>query len=126
MNRLNASGSAGTRPFFVHLSGLALIIFLATAARNESRSQQPLPAQQPTLAPTAPATNQSLNPLTLDQALRLANTQASAYQQAILNERIAGQDVRQAQAAFLPRVSSPTAYIYTSPSPLVSGAPPGT
>jgi outer membrane protein TolC len=48
--------------------------------------------------------------------------QASTYQSAILNERIAAEDVRQAQAAFLPKVSAPLSYIYTSPA---LGLPPG-
>jgi outer membrane protein TolC len=61
-------------------------------------------------------------PLSLDDALRLANAQASAYQTAILNERIAAEDVRQAQAAFLPKVSTPLSYTYTSPA---LGLPPG-
>jgi outer membrane protein TolC len=54
--------------------------------------------------------------LTLDEALRLANAQASSFQQAALNERIASEDVRQAQAAFLPKVSAPLSYVYTSPA----------
>ena len=54
--------------------------------------------------------------------MRLANTQASTFQTAILNERIAAEDVRQAQAAFLPKVSTPLSYIYTSPA---IGLPPG-
>jgi outer membrane protein TolC len=54
--------------------------------------------------------------------LRLANGQASAFKTAILNERIAAEDVRQAQAAFLPKVSTPLSYIYTSPA---LGLPPG-
>jgi outer membrane protein TolC len=58
----------------------------------------------------------------LDQALRLANAQASVYQSAVLNERIAAEDVRQAEAAFLPKVSTPFGYIYTSPA---LGLPPG-
>jgi outer membrane protein TolC len=57
-----------------------------------------------------------LNPLTLEEALRLANAQASSFQQAGLNERIAAEDVRQAQAAFMPKVSAPLSYIYTSPA----------
>jgi outer membrane protein len=61
-------------------------------------------------------------PLSLDEALRLANAQASAFQTAVLNERIASEDVRQAQAAFLPKVSTPLSYIYTSPA---LGLPPG-
>ena len=58
----------------------------------------------------------------LDEALRLASVQASTYQSAILNERIAAEDVKQAQAAFKPKVSAPLEYIYTSPA---SGLAPG-
>jgi outer membrane protein TolC len=70
----------------------------------------------------AHAQTQTTNPLTLDEALRLANVQASTYQSAVLNERIAAEDVKQARAAFLPRVSAPLAYLYTSPA---HGLPPG-
>jgi outer membrane protein TolC len=66
--------------------------------------------------------SQTATTLTLDEALRLANVQASAYQTAILNERIAAEDVRQAQAAFLPKLSAPLSYLYTTPG---SGLPPG-
>src|SRR6185369_12788210 len=62
------------------------------------------------------------NPLTLDEAIRLANVQASSFQSAILNERIAAEEVRQAQAEFLPKVSAPLSYIYTTPA---LGLPPG-
>jgi len=54
--------------------------------------------------------------LSLEEALRLANAQASSFQQATLNERIAAEDVRQAQAAFLPKVSAPLSYVYTTPA----------
>jgi len=67
-----------------------------------------LHAQTPSPAPAGQ--------LSLDEALRLANAQASAFQTASLNERIAAEDVRQAQAAFLPKVSAPLSYIYTSPA----------
>lgn len=74
-------------------------------------------AQVPAPTPVSP-----IDSLTLDEALRLANAQASSYQSAILNERIAAEDVRQAQAAFLPKISAPLSYIYTTPS---VGLPPG-
>lgn len=74
-------------------------------------------AQIPSPTPIAP-----VDLLTLDDALRLANTQASSFQSAVINERIAAEDVRQAQAAFLPKISAPLSYIYTSPS---QGLPPG-
>ena len=75
----------------------------------------------PALVSTGNTAPQTANPLTLDDALRLANAQASAFQQAGLNEKIAAEDVKQAQAAFLPRVSVATDYIYTSP--LIGGTP---
>jgi len=53
--------------------------------------------------------------------VRLALAQASRFQQAQLNELIAGEDVRQARIAFLPRVIIPTTYIYTSPATGLSG-----
>jgi outer membrane protein TolC len=80
------------------------------------------PAATPASGSTAPPvslgsqTPQNANPLSLEEALRLANAQASSFQQAGLNEKIAAEDVRQAQAAFLPKVSAPLSYIYTSPA----------
>jgi outer membrane protein TolC len=107
--------SAATRlseTFFVS------ILMIAAAAS--------LPAQTPSPLPPAPQTSNTpgtnVTPLTLDEALRLADVQASTYQSAILNERIASEDVRQAQAAFKPKVSAPLEYIYTSPA---TGLPPG-
>ena len=69
-----------------------------------------------------PPTATVSNPLTLDEALRLANVQASTYQSAILTERIAAEDVKQARAAFLPKLTAPLGYLYTSPA---QGLPPG-
>src|SRR5262245_14946107 len=74
------------------------------------------PAQVPTPIPTPNANQQAAPVLTLEEALRLANAQVSTYQSALLNERVASEDVRQAQAAFLPKVSAPLSYIYTSPA----------
>ena len=70
----------------------------------------------PALHAQTPAPTPQIPPISLDEALRLATTQASAFQTAALNERIAAEDVRQAQAAFLPKVSVPVSYIYTSPA----------
>jgi outer membrane protein TolC len=79
------------------------------------------PAATPVPGSAAPVslggqTPQNVNPLTIEEALRLANAQASTFQQAGLNEQIAAEDVKQAQAAFLPKVSAPLSYIYTSPA----------
>jgi outer membrane protein TolC len=103
------------RPKAIPLTVLSTLLCLAVIA----------PAQnQQSPAPQSAALNQTIQDanLTLDEALRLANTQASTFQSAILNERVAAEDVRQAQAAFLPKVSAPLSYIYTSPA---LGLPPG-
>jgi outer membrane protein TolC len=74
------------------------------------------------LISTAQTPSPTPQTLSLDEALRLANAQASTFQTALLNERVAAEDVRQARAAFLPKVSTPLSYIYTSPA---LGLPPG-
>ena len=81
-----------------------------------------LQAQTPSAVPQTTSTQINQNTLTLDDALRLANAQASIYQTAVLSERIAAEDVKQAQAAFKPKISAPLNYIYTSPA---LGLPPG-
>src|SRR5580765_3128800 len=97
---------------------LVSILVMTTATRVCSQTPAPSPTPQPSI--NSNSTN--VSPLTLDEALRLANAQASTYQSAILNERIAAEDVRQAQAAFKPKISAPLNYIYTSPA---SGLAPG-
>lgn len=91
-----------------------------------SRSLFTTPAAPGSSRPIRESTDQAINPLTLDEALRLANLQSSVYQQAVFNERIAAEDVSQAQSAFLPRVSAPLGYLYTSPAVgLLPGEPRG-
>src|SRR5580765_5334063 len=84
---------------------IPFVVLLAVScvkANSQTPTVSPLP--QPT---TGPDRNLALTPLTLDEALRLANAVASDYQIAILNEKVAAEDIRQAQAAFLPKVSAP-------------------
>lgn len=81
----------------------------------------PTPGATPSPASSAPAGPQAAaqpaaSPLSLDDVLRLANAQVSGLRQAQLSERVAEEDVRQARAAFLPKVSAPLDYIYTSPA----------
>src|ERR1700750_2004840 len=88
-------------------SALVMIIFNISAAGGRSQTLLPSPSPAAASQPTTTSSSAPISPLTVDEALRLANTQASTYQSAILNERIAGEDVRQAQAAFKPKVSAP-------------------
>lgn len=94
-------------PKVIRLAVFLLLIFVSRI----SQAQNPAPS---------PASPSAL--LSLDDALRLANAQASTFQTALINERVAAEDVRQAQTAFLPKVSAPLSYIYTSPA---LGLPPG-
>lgn len=105
------------------LKQFPLAVLFALVCLSTSGAQIPSPPAAPipkvsTLTQPGPIPT----PLLLDEALRLANAQASTFQTATLNERIAAEDVRQAQAAFLPRVTTPLSYLYTSPS---KGLPPG-
>lgn len=56
--------------------------------------------------------------MTVDDAVTLALTNASLYQQAFIEEQIAREDVRQARAAFFPQISLPLTYTGTTPSRL--------
>ena len=88
------------------LTGL-LSLAASNSAQSPPSSNNPRVA---TVSQTAPPV------VTLDDALRLALTQASTFTEAQLNEKIAEEDVRQATAAFRPKVSAPLSYIYNSPA----------
>lgn len=128
----------------IQLALLVSLIFVAelhTARAQQPAQQQPSTQGTPIIAPspvaptgnpaaTVPAipnaspaqTNTSLTtiqtvaPLTLDEAVRLALGRASAFQQSGFNEQIAAEDVRQARAAFLPHVAAAPSIIATSPA----------
>jgi outer membrane protein TolC len=99
---------------------LLLLILVLTSGSGYVSGQQ-------TSSPPAPTTTleqtPQANPLSLEEVLKLAARQASVFQQAALNESIAAEDVKQAQTSFLPKVSAPLSYLYTSPA---LGLPPGT
>src|SRR6476659_1656462 len=84
-----------------------LALFCLTAS-SHAQVPSPTPNSTPVPAPTITAPP----PLSLDEALRLANAQVSTFQAATLNERIAAEDLRQAQAAFMPKISAPLSYTY--------------
>jgi outer membrane protein TolC len=90
-------------------------------ATTPQQAQTPAQTQAPAQTPNAGAqgnqtSQQAAGALSLEQTVGLAAAQISALQQAQLNERIAAEDVRQARAAFLPKVTTPLDYIYTSPT----------
>jgi outer membrane protein TolC len=105
----------------------ALICLAPSHAQIPSTSATP--PNPTTNAPQNPTTNTPValpTPISLDEALRLANVQVSTLQNANLNERIAAEDLRQAHAAFLPKISAPLSYTYTSPAlGLPAGEPRG-
>ncbi len=83
----------------------------AQPTQTPAQTQEQMPAQSQPQAQTTTA-----GAMPLDEVLRLASAQVSGLQQAQLNERVAAEDVRQARAAFLPKVTTPLDYIYTSPT----------
>ena len=86
------------------------MILCVGAARNffaQTAAQQQQTAQ--TSQTTAPV-------LTRDEAVGLTLAQISTYNQAQANERLAAEDIRQSQAALLPRLALNPSYIFTSPS----------
>src|SRR2546423_3791434 len=109
--------SYGTPPAGPFVALVAMCCCFATCARAQTTSPSPEPQSV-----TSPPSNSNTSALSLGEALRLASVVASDYQIAILNEKVAAEDIKQAQAAFLPKVSAPLSYIYTSPA---LGLPPG-
>ena len=72
------------------------------------------PAATPQPAPQAAV--QSIRPLSVSEAIDRALNQASNFRSAQLSERIAGEDIKQARAAFYPKVDVQPNFIYTTPS----------
>jgi outer membrane protein TolC len=118
-----------------HLAVAAtLALFVTMGAQAQQSAPQPSPTQTPPPASPLPLQSPSLpvqvppssiKPLTLDEAIKLALSQASTFEQAGFNERIAAEDVRQARAAFLPQIVAAPNVIYTSPA-IGVGRQPGT
>ncbi|HVT04442.1 MAG TPA: TolC family protein [Thermoanaerobaculia bacterium] len=118
-----------------------LLFILITIAGSSTRAQQSSPPAQPQPesspstqspalppfsavtpppsqvgSPVAPTAASASPPLSLLSATTTALQQASALQQAQLDEAIAEGDLRQAQAAILPRLRSLSTYAYNSPA----------
>ena len=108
----------------IALASLFVVVIAAEAsgqqANSPSLTERPAtpPATTSTIihAPSYQGREQAIKPLTLEEATRLALAQASTFEQARINERVAEEDVEQARTAFLPRLSAAPNFIYTSPS----------
>lgn len=85
----------------------------STGQNLSGQNQSPARLDPNTSAPQAGA---SPNTLTRDEAVRLALAQTSAFQTAKYAELIAAEDVKQARAAFLPKITVPSTLIYNSPT----------
>ena len=90
----------------------AALVFITSAAFAQP---QPQPQAQPAPAP----------PMSLAAAQTTALQQVSAFQQAQIDEAIAAEDLRQAEASLLPRARSASTITYNSPArPPVSTSDP--
>lgn len=89
---------------------IGLVLFVGSA---QAQTPSPTPPQQPT-----DIGNQidQTRPTSLQDAIDRASKQVSAYTNANLSSRVAEEDVRQARAAFLPKINAPLSFIYTTPS----------
>lgn len=67
-------------------------------------------------SPNFSAQIDAAKPLTLAEAIDLSLKQASQYKSAQIGEQIASEDVKQAKAAFYPKVAAAPTVIYTTPS----------
>ena len=91
----------------------SFLLFLIIA---DARAQIVVPIGAPTAASLSSNQTDSVKPITISEAIDLALKQASAFRGAQINEQIAAEDVRQARAAFYPRVGIAPNFIYTTPS----------
>lgn len=93
---------------------------LLFAGAGDSQTKDAVPV--PTATPAPVVVLARINPIdaakaiSLAEAVDLALKQASAYRSAQINELIVKEDVTQARAAFLPKITAPLNLIYTSPS----------
>ncbi|MBA2341175.1 MAG: TolC family protein [Pyrinomonadaceae bacterium] len=95
----------------------AFIIFVSSAMwMTGAFAQERSDSVSPAVPLRTPEANNTVAPLTLDEAVQLALKQASQFQQAAINERVVAEDVRQARAAFLPRVAAMPSLIATTPA----------
>ncbi|MDX6499322.1 MAG: outer membrane protein [Blastocatellia bacterium] len=107
------------KPALMYAKRLALsAIVLWSCCVAPVRAQQPIDPQSPTSYYSYPfgSETSSKKTLSVEDAVNLALSNAASYQQSLLDERGAAEDVRQARAAFFPTISAPLTYLGTTPS----------
>jgi outer membrane protein TolC len=93
----------------------------AQTAPSTTTPTTPQAASLPGVASTPPASAVTSQPVTVQSATQAALQQATAYQQAVIDEQTAALDLTQARAALLPRVRSSSTATFNKP--LHPGAP---
>lgn len=87
-----------------------------TATPSQAGATAPVtPPASPKPASAAGAVGSQPPSLTLESATQLALQQASAYQQAVIDEKTAALDLTQSRAALLPKLRSVSTVIYNKP-----------
>ena len=99
-------------------SGGALFLLFSTffgamAQNGGGKAPTAMPTVEP---PISRNQNDAAKPITISEAIELALKQASAFRGAQIGEQVAAEDVRQARAAFYPRIAVAPNFIYTTPS----------
>ncbi len=98
--------------------GAMILLFSAVFGAAAQNVNAPIAA--PTIDPVrqtaARDQNDTVRPITIQEAIDSALKQASVFRASQIGEQIAVQDVRQAKAALYPRIAANPTLIYTSPS----------
>lgn len=97
--------------FMTFFSGMLFLLCLHNAHGQEKISSLNEPPSK-----SATVLMDQANSLSLDEAQKLAEQQISNLKNLQITEKILAEDVKQAKAAFLPKTSINTNFIYTSPS----------
>jgi outer membrane protein TolC len=119
---MNSIKGAGNTCLELYCLEKSIVVVALMAVFTFGVCAQIVPTAAGTPQRTAASSIDTAKPISLNEAIDLALKEVSAFTAAQINQSIAAEDVRQARAAFLPKVTAPLSYIYTSPS-AVGGAP---
>jgi len=101
----------------IRVPAVAFAILLLLTSGKAQNPTPPVAAPTPVPTPAAPPNPiDTAKPISLSDAIGRAGQQVTALTNSSLNARIASEDVRQARAAFLPKITVPLNFIFTSPS----------